>query len=135
MVNVATVTFSEITGSLAATTPQSSVSQVTVYNYMAMRAGGTVSTNERSVTNTEVAKITIQLRLTTPSGQNITVSNVNVQGGIGTRDHTVTLGPGEGVRESGTFTLNIMISVQITTPTGVNVTSLSMNLAKTFSVT
>ncbi len=45
-----------------------------------MRAGGTVTTSDRSITNTEVAKITIELKLTTPSGQNVTLSVTNIQG-------------------------------------------------------
>ncbi len=135
MVNVATVTFSETTGSLTATTPQSSVASVTVYNYMAMKTGGTVQTRDQSISNSEVAKITISLTLTTPSGTNTTVNISNIQGGIGTRSHTVTLGPGEGVRQAGTFLLTIDISVNITTPAGVSVTSLSLTMTKSFTVT
>ncbi len=134
MVNVATVTFNETTGSLTATTPQSSVASVSVYNYMAMKAGGTFQTSDQSISNTEVAKITISLILTTPSGTNVTVTNTDIQGGIGTRSHTVVLGPGEGVRQSGTFLLTINISVDITTPAGVQVSSLSLTMTKTFIV-
>lgn len=134
VVNVAIVTFNETTGSLTATTPQSSVASVSVYNYMAMKAGGTFQTSEQSISNTEVAKITISLVLTTPSGTNVTVTNTNTQGGIGTRSHTVVLGPGEGVRQSGTFLLTINISVDITTPAGVQVSSLSLTMTKTFVV-
>jgi len=135
MVNVATVTFSETTGSLTATPPQSSVASVNVYNYMAAKAGGTLQTSDGSTSNSEVAKITISLVLTTPSGTNVTVTNSNIQGGIGTRSHTVMLGPGEGVRGSGTFTLTIKISVDITTPAGVPVTSPSLTMTKSFTVT
>ncbi len=134
MVNVATVSFSETTGSLTVTTPQSSVASVTVYNYMAMKTGGTLQTSDQSISNSEVAKITISLTLTTPSGTNTTVTISNIQGGIGTRSHTVTLGPGEGVRQSGTFLLRINISVNITTPAGVSVTSLSLTMTKSFVV-
>ncbi len=134
MVNVATVTFSETTGSLSTTAPQSSVASVTVYNYMAMKTGGTLQTSDQSISNTEVAKITISLTLTTPSGTNTTVTISNIQGGIGTRSHTVTLGPGEGVRQSGNFLLTINISVNITTPAGVSVTSLSLTMTKSFTV-
>jgi hypothetical protein len=134
MVNVATVTFSETTGSLTATTPQSSVASVTVYNYMAMKAGGTFQTSDQSISNTEVAKVNISLVLTTPSGTNVTVTNTNIQGGIGTRSHTVVLGPSEGVRQSGTFLLTINISVDITTPAGVQVSSLSLTMTKSFTV-
>lgn len=134
MVNVATVTFSETTGSLTATTPQSSVASVSVYNYMAMKAGSTFQTNDQSISNTEVAKITFSLTLTTPSGTNVTVTNTSIQGGIGTRNHTVMLGPGEGVRQSGTFLLTINISVYITTPAGVQVSSLSLTMTKSFTV-
>src|SRR5437667_5508033 len=101
---------------------------------MAMKAGGTFQTSDQSISNTEVAKVTISLTLTTPSGTNVTVTNSNIQGGIGTRSHTVVLGPGEGVRESGTFTLTIKISVDITTPAGVSVTSLSLTMEKSFTV-
>jgi hypothetical protein len=135
MVNVATVTFNETTGSLTATTPQSSVSSVTVYNYMAMKMGGVVQTSDQSINNNEVAKIMINLTLTNPSGTSVAVGITNIQGGIGTRTHTVTLGPGEGVQESGTFTLTIKISVNITTPAGANITSLSMTITKSFTVT
>ena len=134
MVNVATVTFSETSGSLTATTPQSSVASITVYNYMAMKAGGTFQTSDQSISNTEVAKVTISLTLTTPSGTNVTVTNTNIQGGIGTRSHTVVLGPGEGVKQSGTFLLTINISVDITTPAGVQVSSLSLTMTKSFTV-
>ncbi len=134
MVNVATVTFNETTGSLTATTPQSSVASVTVYNYMAMKAGGTFQTSDQSISKTEVAKVTISLTLTTPSGTNVTVTNTNIQGGIGTRSHTVVLGPGEGVRQSGKFLLTINIGVDITTPAGVQASSLSLTMTKSFTV-
>lgn len=134
MVNVATVTFSETTGSLTATAPQSSVASVTVYNYMGSKVGGTLRTTDQSISNTEIAKIVITLRLVTPSGENITVSVVNIQGGIGTMEHTVTLGPGEGIRQSGAFTLTINIGVEITTPAGVSVTSMSLPMTKNFTV-
>jgi len=134
MVNVATITFNETTGSLTATTPQSSVASVTVYNYMAMKAGGTFQTSDQSISNTEVAKVTISLTLTTPSGTNVTVTNTNIQGGIGTRSHTVVLGPGEGLQQSGKFLLTINISVDITTPAGVQVSSLSLTMTKSFTV-
>jgi len=134
MVNVATVTFSETSGSLTATTPQSSVASVTVYNYMAMKAGGTFQTSDQSISNTEVAKVTISLTLTTPSGTNVTFTNTNIQGDIGTRSHTVVLGPGEGVKQSGTFLLTINISVDITTPARVQVSSLSLTMTKSFTV-
>lgn len=119
MVNVATVTFNEATGSLTATTPQSSVASVTVYNYMAMKAGGTFQTSSQSISNT---------------GTNVTVTNTNIQGGIGTRSHTVVLGPGEGLQQSGKFLLTINISVDITTPAGVQVSSLSLTMTKSFTV-
>ncbi len=134
MVSVATVTFSETTGSLTASTPQASVSSTTVYNYVALKMGGTLRTSDQAVSANEVARVTIALRLLTPSGQNVTVSVLNIQGGIGTREHRIVLGPGEGVRQSGVFLLTINISVDITTPAGVNVTSLSLSMTKTFTV-
>ena len=134
MVNVATVNFSETTGSLTATTPQSSVASVSVYNYMITRVNGPISTTERGTPGANVAKMTIELRLTTPSGQNVTVSITNIQGGVGTRDHTVTLGPGEGVRASGNYTLTIIINAQITTPQGAPVESLSLTMSHSFTV-
>ncbi len=60
--------------------------------------------------------------------------NTNIQGGIGTRSHTVVLGPGEGVTQSGKFLLTINISVDITTPAGVHVSSLSLTMTKSFTV-
>jgi hypothetical protein len=101
---------------------------------MGMKAGGTFQTSDQSISNTEVAKVNISLVLTTPSRTNVTVTNTNIQGGIGTRSHTVVLGPGEGVRQSGTFSLTINISVDITTPAGVQVSSLSLTMTKSFTV-
>jgi len=99
-----------------------------------MKAGGTFQTSDQSISNTEVAKVTISLTLTTPSGTNVTVTNTNIQGGIGTRSHTVVLGPGGGVKQSGTFLPTINISVDITTPGGVQVSSLSLTKTKSFTV-
>ena len=133
-VKVATVTFSETTGSLTATTPQSSVASMNVYQYMLSKAGGPVITVDRSTGGTAIAKITIQLALATPSGQSVTVSTVNIQGSVGTRDHTIFLGPGEGVKGSGYYSLTITINADITTPQGTLLESLSTSQIYAFTV-
>lgn len=133
-VPVNTVSFGVTTGSLTVATPQSAVTTVTVYQYLAMKAGGMVKTSDGSLSNTQVASITIHLTLTTPSGQTVTLSNINLSGGIGTRTHTLTLGPDEGVRGTGSFTLNITVDAQISTPSGVLVGTFSQSINTTFIV-
>jgi hypothetical protein len=134
-VNVATVKFSETTGSLTTTTPQTNVASMNVYQYMLSRSSGPVITVDKSTVGSNVAQITMVLNLSPPTGQTLATTTVNIQGSTGTRDHTIYLGPGEGVKGSGNYSLSITISVQIITPQGTPVESLSQTIVTAFTVT
>jgi len=120
MVPVSKVVFGETTGSLSATQATANVSLITAYEYyFSIRAGGMFRTSDTSVSNSSGnTTITIDLKLTNPSGQTIDLGNTNISGGIGTRTHTIYLSIDQGVRAAGTYTLNIDITANVTV--GVN---------------
>jgi hypothetical protein len=57
--------------------------------------------------------IKIDLKLTNPSGQTTDLGNTNINGGIGTRTHTIYLSIDQGVRVAGCYTLNIDITASV----------------------
>ena len=116
MVPLSKVVFKETTGSLSATQATANVSLVTAYEYyFSIRTGGMFRTSETSVSNSNGnTTITIDLKLTNPSGQTIDLGNTNLSGGIGTRTHTIYLSVDQGVRVSGSYVLNIDITANVT---------------------
>ena len=116
IVPVSKVVFGETTGSLSATQATANVSLITAYEYyFSIRAGGMFRTSDTSVSNSNGnTTITIDLKLTNPSGQTIDLGNTNINGGIGTRTHTIYLSVDQGIRVSGSYTLNIDITASVT---------------------
>src|SRR5438445_6521410 len=110
------VGFGENIGSLSATQAAANVSLVTAYEYyFSIRTGGMFRTSDTSVSNSNGnTTITIDLKLTNPSGQTIDLGNTNINGGIGTRTHTIYLSVDQGIRVSGSYTLNIDITASVT---------------------
>jgi hypothetical protein len=114
MVPVSKVVFKETTGSLSATQATANVSLITAYEYyFSVRTGGMFRTSDTSVNSNGNTTIKIDLKLTNPSGQTIDLGNTNINGGIGTRTHTIYLSVDQGVRVSGSYTLNIDISASV----------------------
>jgi hypothetical protein len=115
MVPVSKVVFGETTGSLSATKATANVSLITAYEYyFSIRAGGMFRTSDTSVNSNGNTTIKIDLKLTNPSGQTTDLGNTNINGGIGTRTHTIYLSIDQGVRVSGSYTLNIDITANVT---------------------
>jgi hypothetical protein len=116
MVPVSKVVFNETTGSLSATQATANVSLITAYEYyFSVRSGGMFRTSDTSVSNSNGnTTIKIDLKLTNPSGQTTDLGNTNINGGIGTRTHTIYLSVDQGVRVSGSYTLSIDITVSVT---------------------
>jgi hypothetical protein len=115
MVPVSKVVFGETTGSLSATQATANVSLITAYEYyFSIRAGGMFRTSDTSVNSNGNTTIKIDLKLTNPSGQTTDLGNTNINGGIGTRTHTIYLSIDQGVRVSGSYTLNIDITANVT---------------------
>ena len=77
------------------------------------------------------ANITMSLKLTNPSGQTLDLGNVNISGGLGARDHTITLGASEGVHVPGSYRLDVVITASVSPVSGV----IQLNLTTTVSVT
>ncbi len=116
MVPLSKVVFKETTGSLSATQATANVSLITAYEYyFSIRSGGMLRTSDTSVSSTSSGNttITIDPKLTNPSGQITDLGNTNISGGIGTRTHTIYLSIDQGVRVSGSYTLNIDITATV----------------------
>src|SRR5712664_755278 len=115
MVPVSKVVFGETTGSLSATQATANVSLITAYEYyFSVRWGGMFRTSDTNVNSNGNTTIKIDLKLTSPSGATVDLGNTNVNGGIGTRTHTIYLSIDQGVRVSGSYTLNIDITANVT---------------------
>src|SRR5213593_287159 len=115
MVPLSKVVFNETTGSLSATQATANVSLITAYEYyFSIRTGGMVRTSDTNVNSNGNTTIKIDLKLTNPSGQTTDLGNTNINGGIGTRTHTIYLSVDQGVRVSGSYTLNIGITASVT---------------------
>ena len=115
MVPVSKVVFNETTGSLSATQATANVSLITAYEYyFSVRSGGMFRTSDTNVNSNGNTTIKIDLKLTSPSGATVDLGNTNVNGGIGTRTHTIYLSIDQGVRVSGSYTLNIDITASVT---------------------
>src|SRR5713101_5688573 len=115
MVPVSKIFFKAPTGSLSPTHPPANVSLVTAYEYyFSIRSSGMFRTSDTNVNSNGNTTIKIDLKLTNPSGQTTDLGNTNIKGGIGTRTHTIYLSIDQGVRISGSYTLNIGITASVT---------------------
>ena len=116
-VPVSTVNFGEKTGSLSATGSASAdVSLVTAYEYyFLVRSRGMVQTSESNVSSSSgTVVLMMDMKLTNPASVTTDLGNTTISGGVGTRNHTVYLSIDQGVRVSGTYSLNIYISARVT---------------------
>ncbi|TMI21637.1 hypothetical protein E6H31_05095 [Candidatus Bathyarchaeota archaeon] len=135
MVPVSKVVFSETTGSLSATQATANVSLITAYEYyFSVRSGGMFRTSDTNVNSNGNTTIKIDLKLTSPSGATVDLGNTNVNGGIGTRTHTIYLSIDQGVRVSGSYTLNIDITASVTVGGILEVGITPVVIATTFTV-
>lgn len=117
MVPVSRIGFGELTGSLAATgSANANVSFVTAYEYyFLIRSRGMVQTSDSSVSSSGgTVVVMMDMKLTNPASVTTDLGNTTIIGGIGTRNHTVYLSVDQGVRVSGSYTLNIYISARVT---------------------
>src|SRR5437899_8575814 len=115
MVPVSKVVFNETTGSLSATQATANVSLITAYEYyFSIRTGGMVRTTNTSASSSNGnTSITMDLKLTNPSGQTVDLGNTTLTGGLGTRTHTIYLSIDQGVRVLGSYVLNVGIIARV----------------------
>ncbi len=129
------VVFNETTGSLSATQANANVSLITAYEYyFSIRTGGMVRTSDTNVNSNGNTTIKIDLKLTNPSGQTTDLGNTNINGGIGTRTHTIYLSVDQGVRVLGSYTLSIDITASVTVGGILEVNLSPIVLTTTFTV-
>ena len=135
MVPVSKVVFKETTGTLSATQATANVSLITAYEYyFSVRTGGMFRTSDTSVNSNGNTTIKIDLKLTSPSGVTTDFGNTNISGGIGTRTHTIYLSIDQGVRVSGSYTLNIDISASVSVGGILEASLTPVVLSTTFTV-
>jgi hypothetical protein len=115
-VPVAKTVFGEKTGSLVATSANTTVQAMTAYEYdFSVKAGGMFRTSDTSVSSSNGnTTISIDLKLTNPSGQTTDLGTTKINGGLGTRTHTVYLSMDQGVSVPGSYVLNIYITASVT---------------------
>lgn len=136
-VPVSKVGFGETTGSLAATgSANANVSFVTAYEYyFSIRSRGMVQTTDSSVSSSSgTVVLMMDMKLTNPASVTIDLGNTTITGGIGTRNHTVYLSVDQGVRVSGTYTLNVYISARVTVGGILEINVNSITVTSTFTV-
>ncbi len=135
MVPVSKIVFKETTGSLSATQATANVSLITAYEYyFSVRSGGIFRTSDTNVNSNGNTTIKIDLKLTNPSGQTTDLGNTNINGGLGTRTHTIYLSVDQGVRVSGSYTLSIDITASVTVGGILEVSLSPVDLTATFTV-
>ena len=135
MVPVSKIVFKETTGSLSATQATANVSLITAYEYyFSVRSGGMFRTSDTNVNSNGNTTIKIDLKLTNPSGQTTDLGNTNINGGLGTRTHTIYLSVDQGVRVSGSYTLSIDITASVTVGGILEVSLSPVDLTATFTV-
>ena len=134
MVPVSKIVFKETTGSLSATQATANVSLVTAYEYyFSIRSSGMFRTSDTNVNSNGNTTIKIDLKLTNPSGLTTDLGNTSINGGIGTRTHTIYLSVDQGVRVSGSYTLNVDITASVTVG-GLLQANLTTTVTTTFTV-
>jgi len=134
MVPLSKVVFKETTGSLSATQATANVSLITAYEYyFSIRSSGMFRTSDTNVNSNGNTTIKIDLKLTNPSGQTTDLGNTNINGGLGTRTHTIYLSVDQGVRVSGSYTLNVDITASVTVG-GLLQANLTTTVTTTFTV-
>jgi hypothetical protein len=134
MVPVSKIVFKETTGSLSATQATANVSLVTAYEYyFSIRSSGMFRTSDTNVNSNGNTTIKIDLKLTNPSGLTTDLGNTNINGGLGTRTHTIYLSVDQGVRVSGSYTLNVDITASVTVG-GLLQANLTTTVTTTFTV-
>jgi len=135
MVPVAKTTFGERTGSLVAANATTTVQAMTAYEYdFSVRAGGMFRTSDTSVSSSNGnTTVTIDLKLTNPSGQTTDLGTTKINGGLGTRTHTLYLSIDQGVKVPGSYVLNIYITANVTVG-GILQSNLSTALNTSFTI-
>jgi hypothetical protein len=99
-----TVTISGITANVDARS---------VYDYTySIETGGTFRTTVTSTSTPGSASITIKVSIAVPSLQTVS-STTTINGGIGTRSHTIYLGPNEGVRTPGLYSATVTVTALV----------------------
>jgi hypothetical protein len=136
MVPVSKVVFGETTGSLSTTSANVTVQTITAYEYyFSVRAGVMVRTRDTSVSSSNGnTSVTMDLKLTNPSGQTVDLGNTSLSGGLGTRTHTIYLSIDQGVRVSGSYVLNVDITVHVTVLGILGASIYSKTVVATFTV-
>ena len=130
------IRFNEITGSTTYSGLNVTAQVVTAWEYyFSVRSQGMVRSSDSSVSsNGGMTNITLTMTLTNPSNQTIDLGRTSLNGGIGTRTHTIYLSIDQGVRANGSYKLAVVFAANVTLFGGVVELPFSTTLHSSFVV-
>ena len=116
-VKITSITFSENINTVLrpqvqfGSATESTQTSTAIQYYYAIRSGGSVSTTNNNV-NSTAGNFTgyISWFLVNPSNQTVSQGNYTFSGAFGNHTHTFTFSADQGVRDSGTYKLNLLLS-------------------------
>jgi hypothetical protein len=115
-VPLAIYSFDETTGLTMISNIRASVQVVTAWEYyFSIRSQGMMRTSSSSNVSSSggTTNITMTMTLTNPSNQTIDLGRTTINGGIGTRTHTIYLSIDQGVRVNGSYRLDIVFTANV----------------------
>jgi len=106
--------------------------KVTRMSYVGYAFSAKQSVGEREKTDINIVDLGVKFILETPTGSNLTIGQFDLAG-RGFKDFNLIVGPNEGLREDGTFTLFIDMYLKVNPPAGPSI-ELRKTIERTFEV-
>ncbi|MHA1721488.1 MAG: hypothetical protein ACTSXW_00240 [Candidatus Baldrarchaeia archaeon] len=110
-----------------------SLENISRFDYMLMKGGKPKITSSKPIETVNVVNLTIEFKLRTPADTGLSLGILEIGKG-GKHSFELIMGPGEGLKGSGNFTLIIKFHLKVTTPAGMTVVELSRTITVTFTV-
>ena len=106
--------------------------KITKMSYVGYAFSAKQSVREREKTDINIVDLEVKFLLKTPTGSNLTIGQFDLAG-RGFKDFNLIVGPNEGLREDGTFTLFIEMHLKVNPPAGPSI-DLRKTIERTFKV-
>ncbi len=110
-----------------------SLKNVSRLDYLLMRKGKPRVTSSEPTEMVNVVDLKIEFKLKTPTGTELSLGILEIGKG-GRHDFELIVGPNEGLKGSGNFTLIIEFHLKVTTPAGITVVELTRTITVTFTI-
>ena len=128
------ISFNETTGLTTHSNLNVTAQVITAWEYyFSVRSQGMVRSSDSNVSsNGGSTNITLTMTLTNPSNQTIDLGRTSIDGGIGSRTHTIYLSIDQGVHANGSYKLAVVFSANVTLFGGVVELPVSATLSTSF---